>query len=446
MRRSFVFAWSATAVAALALLLLAPGALAARTYYVSLFGSGTSCSEAEPCSMSQITTVTPASGDTVVLYGGEGTYSSALFPMNVTVNIPEGVTWTGAPGRPMPVIYSEAGSPGLGGFILEGTGSKLADMEIIYSGDRSAVFFGLGTGASMERVAVHSVSANEPACNLALEPTLVSDSLCEGAASGMTTNLGGGGSFVDTLRNDTFVGTSPFGYGAFVLSNGPAIEVVAFNSIFHGAHDIGADRLAGSITFTLDHSNYATVENSGGATIPAAGSGTNQKAAPLFVNAAAGDFREAAGSPTIDAGALNAENGPADLAGSPRNVSAVPACTEPHEGPPDIGAYELVPAPLPAAGCQSAPPPAAGTSPATSSSSSSSGPPPPPSASALCMVPKLAGKKLKASRRKLGKAGCKLGKVVLKGGATPKAGEVVKQKPKPGTVLAAGAKVKVTLG
>ena len=44
--------------------------------------------------------------------------------------------------------------------------------------------------------------------------------------------------------------------------------------------------------------------------------GGNQTAAPLFVDAANGDYREAAGSPTIDAGVAD-QLGPLDLAGSP---------------------------------------------------------------------------------------------------------------------------------
>jgi hypothetical protein len=59
-----------------------------------------------------------------------------------------------------------------------------------------------------------------------------------------------------------------------------------------------------------------------------------------------------------------------------------------------------------------------------------------------CVVPKLKGKKLKAAKKKLTKANCKLGK--LKGQKT-KSAKVTKQSPKPGKVLAPGAKVGVKL-
>lgn len=63
-----------------------------------------------------------------------------------------------------------------------------------------------------------------------------------------------------------------------------------------------------------------------------------------------------------------------------------------------------------------------------------------------CKVPALASKKLKAAKKKLKKADCKIGKVKKLGDATAKTGEVVKQNPKPGKILAPGSKVNVKLG
>jgi hypothetical protein len=60
-----------------------------------------------------------------------------------------------------------------------------------------------------------------------------------------------------------------------------------------------------------------------------------------------------------------------------------------------------------------------------------------------CVVPKLKGKKLKAVRKALTKANCKLGKVRGKKG---KKAKVKKQGAKAGTVLAPGAKVTVKVG
>jgi len=62
-----------------------------------------------------------------------------------------------------------------------------------------------------------------------------------------------------------------------------------------------------------------------------------------------------------------------------------------------------------------------------------------------CKVPNLKGKKLKRAKKRSRKALCKVGKVKKIEGATAKTGKVVKQRPKPGKVLAPGAKVKLTL-
>lgn len=73
-------------------------------------------------------------------------------------------------------------------------------------------------------------------------------------------------------------------------------------------------------------------------------------------------------------------------------------------------------------------------------------PPPVPISEAKCQVPRLRGRKLKASKKKVRAAGCKLGKVTRRRGAIAPTGKVVKQRPKPGALVPAGTRVKVTLG
>jgi hypothetical protein len=68
--------------------------------------------------------------------------------------------------------------------------------------------------------------------------------------------------------------------------------------------------------------------------------------------------------------------------------------------------------------------------------------PPPPT----CTVPKLEGKKLKAAKKKIRAADCKVGHVGKKKGVTAKSGKVIHQSPKAGKVLGAGSQVKVKLG
>lgn len=73
-------------------------------------------------------------------------------------------------------------------------------------------------------------------------------------------------------------------------------------------------------------------------------------------------------------------------------------------------------------------------------------PPLPPPPAPTCTVPKLKGKSLKASKKKIRGADCKVGKLTKKKGAKASTGKVVGQSKKPGSVLPAGTVVKVTLG
>lgn len=63
-----------------------------------------------------------------------------------------------------------------------------------------------------------------------------------------------------------------------------------------------------------------------------------------------------------------------------------------------------------------------------------------------CVVPRLKGKKLKAAKNLLRAANCAIGSLRKLNEATTKTGRVVRQSPAPGTQLADGAVVQVTLG
>ena len=77
-------------------------------------------------------------------------------------------------------------------------------------------------------------------------------------------------------------------------------------------------------------------------------------------------------------------------------------------------------------------------------------PPAPPvgpmgAAPARCVVPRLKGRKLKAAKKKVKVADCKVGKVT-KTASVGKVGKVVKQRPNAGTTRAPGSKINVVLG
>jgi hypothetical protein len=81
----------------------------------------------------------------------------------------------------------------------------------------------------------------------------------------------------------------------------------------------------------------------------------------------------------------------------------------------------------------------------TSSSTSASAPSAGPPATPHCMVPRLKGTRLAASRRRARAAGCRIG-TVTRGRDAARGGKVVGQKPRPGTVTTVGGKIAVRLG
>ncbi len=67
-------------------------------------------------------------------------------------------------------------------------------------------------------------------------------------------------------------------------------------------------------------------------------------------------------------------------------------------------------------------------------------------AQAQCKVPKLKGRKLKAAKEAIRRAGCKVGRVAKADGVTAATGKVKAQRPKAGRSVAKGTKVAVKLG
>src|SRR5262249_2053704 len=118
------------------------------------------------------------------------------------------------------------------------------------------------------------------------------------------------------------------------FSFGSPQSVSIKNSIAAGASTADINLNGAGITAHVDHSNYDTPVTAGGATL--ADDGGNQTLAPTFANAAAGDFHEAAGSPTIDQGT---STDPLGLLGSAEvdNQARVQGAAT------DIGADEFVP-------------------------------------------------------------------------------------------------------
>jgi hypothetical protein len=301
-----------TAIAAL--LLAASPALAAQRFAAST-GSGTACSSGSPCTIQQAFTGA-GTGDEIVIAPGDYAVAATLFlPLNGFAH--------GVQGQPAPRIhfaathYIHTGNPGARLSYVQIDGPTSAPLEV-------------DQNTQADQVYVHATGGD--AC--LVYGTLI-DSVCwASAASGEAVSGAATSTYTPVLRNVTAEATASGGVGVEYHTSAPgSIIVTAVNLIAHGTSQdlkVQADAPANA-TINIDHSNFVSGSGSGtGAHINAT---AHQTAAPLFVNAAAGDFNEIPGSPTIDAGVTSAANGPFDLIGRPRVIN----------GATDIGAAEYDP-------------------------------------------------------------------------------------------------------
>ena len=173
------------------------------------------------------------------------------------------------------------------------------------------------------------------------ESGTLEDSVCWSTGSngiGAGTNTSTATPLNPKLRNVTAIGSGSGGVGlSYEAQIGTTLTVDGLNVIAHGAGgtDVAAIVNGGnSSTINLDYSNFATRLMQGvGASATHPGLAHNQMAAPMFTWAPTGDFHEATGSPTINAGVAASDLGPSDLDGLARI----------EQGTPDIGAYEVHP-------------------------------------------------------------------------------------------------------
>lgn len=213
--------------------------------------------------------------------------------------------------------------------------------------DRSRVFGGTSSALSLARQSVATARNSLIATTLTNDLTSVNSTQAISVGSQVSTQqprlIAIGSTIVARAKGiDT----------ALRLSNAVAGRPSATlrNTVVH-AEDLGGAAVpdvsiesygAGSpIVFDASASRFATVATSGPqpgeVTATAPGSGTNITGAPLFKDAAGGDFSLLAGSPGIDAGDSAESFGTLDLAGATRVVDGDTNCT----AVPDIGAFEL---------------------------------------------------------------------------------------------------------
>jgi hypothetical protein len=288
------------------------------------------CAQTSPCDLVTAFNEAPANSKVVI---NSGTYGSALMPLDTMLNNPNsGIDAGGSNPASPPLIYNAQR-------IATGTAGHMHNLSVVYSGPGAAVI--LNNQATLQAANVTATANSASAC--ALTNATVLDSVC------LATGQGGSGVFVGlinqssvvteaaTLRGDTVEAAGVGGVAIEVDAGAKAhITLTATNVIAHGtAEDIEAGTNAASSIATVDtdHSDYSTTDPSGPGSAAIPTNASNIATAPVFVNAAAFNYREKAGSPTINKGTTDPVD--TDLAGHPRSLGSAP----------DMGAYEFLPKP-----------------------------------------------------------------------------------------------------
>jgi hypothetical protein len=324
--------------AAIALLLGAAPAHAT-DYFAAPADQGTAdcLSSANACDVRQALQSATSSGDDVAL--APGSYSPGFGP---SLTVATGVTLHGAPGS-RPVLNLTTAS-GLAGLTVTGTGA-VRDVVVNWDDANGSAISVMGAGL-LERVSAigTGIGSQSAPCSLEGSATL-RDTVCfiggdSGNAQALDA-LGFAGNVTVTLVNVTAINESPTSphltSGIRMLASaGNTVQLNATNVIADsadaGSLDVRGMPNGGTTNATLVNSNYTSVTPAAaGVTITAPGTGTNEIVPPVFVDRAAGDFRQRGDSiGTIDKG-IASGLGSFDFEGGARVFGAAP----------DIGADEI---------------------------------------------------------------------------------------------------------
>jgi hypothetical protein len=304
----------------------ADGLIISSVRYAGPHGSGTDCFRTNPCDIVEAINNSPSNLEVVL---EPGVYGSPGSPITTPLSdeTTDSLNIHGQAGAPNPLVYSSANNA-----ISLTNESSLAHLSIVASGSGGAV---LVDGRDANHLAVVATAASGFACSVFGD---LSDSLCvDTGANGAAVELESeaSGSVTAFLDNVTAIATNGTGILA-AAATGAHLTVGPTDSIIRGTQqDVDASADSGaSVDVDVNHCAFRSGHSS--AVDPAAihNQGGNTSSDPRFVKASAGDFREAAGSPTIDKG-LQRVGHPTDLAGNPRNLGKAN----------DMGAYEFLPKP-----------------------------------------------------------------------------------------------------
>jgi hypothetical protein len=210
-----------------------------------------------------------------------------------------------------------------GSFFLSGLSSRISDVEIDADGGYEAL--NLSGGAGADRIL--AISASVDGCVVQSSGGTITNSLCiserSSFYSALSTQLASSGSGAVTAHNLTMIGY----YGLY--ANSPTDPALTISDSIAKSTDPGSGEDADFSQGMTFATRCYLLEQSSPENVTETEPLTQE---PIFRGP--GDYREAADSPTIDAGSTTAAPGELDLDGNLRKIGART----------DVGAYEFVPA------------------------------------------------------------------------------------------------------
>jgi hypothetical protein len=335
---------------------VAQGSASAAERVASTTGSANAgCTTSAPCDLA--TALEGAQpGDDVLVESGD--YGSPGAPLAGSIIVTAGnLAVHGPSGGVRPRIFLSASPRFSGdatGLVFSGLPTSVSDLEVHNVSTATGASGLFSSGGSIDHVVastagVSSSSASQVASAIiASGATTITDTVAyatNNAADGLDPTGGEalfleGEGGVDIVRNSTLVAATPGTNFAMEARGETGSTTVTLQNTIVAHADNGlviAQENMASITVNADH-DAISGENTFSGTYNR--DGTVTSASPVFVNAAADDYHEAAASAaTIDKGATVSGDPATDLDGDLRTIGSAP----------DIGAYELPNAPTAAA-------------------------------------------------------------------------------------------------
>src|SRR4051794_21108191 len=297
----------------LALGLLAPsGASAAERWAApSIVRGSPTCLASDPCALAEALDGAK-DGDEVVLVPGD-------YPVDRELNVRERVTLRGQSGLSRPVLVG-ADKPAVVTLKPEG---RLRHVEIRAGKDALHMQGGRAEDVVLSSAKGDGAKIDGSPAEIVLRDAVVRTDATDREATAVRVHTSG------VARGVTFINVTAMAPKATgIRCEASSGSVTLVNTLVRGA--------VRDVDVSKDAQCSATYSNFRSNASPNLAKGTgNQESEPVFVDRDGGDYRPAAGSPTVDAGTLDPLLGATDAAGCPRVLGAAP----------DIGAYEWTNAP-----------------------------------------------------------------------------------------------------